>query len=174
MVCTFSCRFSWKNPCLLSQDDAYAPWGDLPVRQGARTLPHCNFQKRPFQRSSFSLACLFGKSKTFILSCIFFIRKPSKARGLFRLFRFFRTNSVALPPRKAENNPEFPTFRTPIPEIRNGGMCEINAGTSELGISQCWIPESVFQMSEIPESVCRKVGISGIGYVRFRKFLLLV
>ena len=36
------------------------------------------------------------------------------------------------------------------------------------------IPESVFQMSEIPGSVCRKVGISGIGYVRFRKFLFMV
>ena len=29
----------------------------------------------------------------------------------------------------------------------------------------CDIPESVFQMSEIPEFVCRKVGISGLGYV---------
>ena len=44
----------------------------------------------------------------------------------------------------------------------------------ESGFPMSDIPESVFQMSEIPEAVCRKVGIHGIGYVRFRKFLLLV
>ena len=45
--------------------------------------------------------------------------------------------------------------------------------TPESGFPMLEILESVFQMS-VPESVCGKVGISGIGYVRFRKFLLLV
>ena len=83
--------------------------------------------------------------------------------------------SVALPPRKAENNPKFLTFRTLISVIRNGPNGRNpyrNFRTRDFPMSE--IPESDFPMSEIPEAVCRKVGIPGIGDVRFRKFLLLV
>ena len=53
-----------------------------------------------------------------------------------RMIILYAHSSVALPPRKAENDTESPTSE---------------------------IPESGFPMSGIQESVCRKVGTSGIG-----------
>ena len=56
-------------------------------------------------------------------------------------------------------------------EFPNSGFP--NVGNSGIGFPNVGNSGPVFQMSEIPESVCHKVGISGIAYVRFGKFLLL-
>ena len=68
--------------------------------------------------------------------------------------------------------PEWPVWAESMQEFPNSGfpMSEI----PESGFTMSEIPGSVFQMSEIPGSVFRKIGLSGIGYVRFRKLLLLV
>ena len=107
------------------------------------------------------------------------------ARALFRcMVENPKKSSASLPPRKAENNPEFPTFRTLISEIRNGrnvrNQCRNfrtrafpnvgNSGIGFLNVGNSGIGFPNVGISRINLPLGRNFQID---YVRFRKFMLL-